>query len=84
MKTVTYTLEIILNETGFQEDELNEFIKHEIISPFDEKHLLFDEEDLTRLKLVRELKENCDPNFEALEVILYLVDQINFLQRKNE
>lgn len=83
MKSVTYTLEIVIHETGFKEDEVYALIEHEIIAPYDQSNLIFDEEDLRRLKLVRELKENCEPNFESLQVILHLIDQINYLQKKS-
>lgn len=82
MSKVTYTLEIILEQTGFVQNDLLAFIEHEIISPFDDTNMLFDEEDLGRLKLIKELKENCSSNNESIQVILHLVDQINFLRKK--
>jgi len=82
MTNITYTLEIILDETGFAEEELLEMIEHEVISPFDHSNMMFDQEDLRRLVLVKQLKENCNPNMESLEVILHLLDQIHYLRRK--
>jgi DNA-binding transcriptional MerR regulator len=82
MRNITYTLEIILDETGFREDDLIDFIEHEIITPFDDTNMVFDEEDLRRLKLIKELRDNCNSNHESLQVILHLVDQVHYLRKK--
>jgi hypothetical protein len=82
MKKVTYTLEIVLTQTGLDKNEIYEFMEHEIIVPFDATSLIFDDEDLTRLLLVKDLRDNCQTNLDSLKVILHLVDQIHFLQKK--
>jgi hypothetical protein len=82
MKKMTYSLEIVLEKTGLCESDLLELIGLELISPFDHQNLLFDEEDLRRVELIQQLKDNCHSNYESIQVILHLVDQIHYLRRK--
>lgn len=79
---ITYTLEMVTHKIGIEENEILNFIENNIISPYCNDELLFDDEDLTRLGLICELREHCDPNDEALQVILHLIDQIHSLQKR--
>lgn len=82
MSKITYTLEVITQKIGFREDEVLRFIETKIISPYALDELLFDDEDLERLRLISELQDQCEPNDESLQVILHLIDQIHYLQRQ--
>jgi hypothetical protein len=84
MNKITYSLDIVLTQTGFDKNEIFDFMDHEIIVPFDSVSLIFDDEDLSRLRLLRDLKDNCDTNLDSYKVILHLVDQIHFLQNKSK
>lgn len=78
----TYTLEVIIQKIGLEERDILNFIENNIISPYNNDDLLFDDEDLARLGLICELQEHCDPNEESLQVILHLIDQIHYLQKR--
>lgn len=82
MSKLTYTLEIITQKMGFSKDDILHFIESNTISPYNNDELLFDEEDLARLRLISELQEQCEPNQESLEVILHLIDQIHYLHKQ--
>jgi hypothetical protein len=82
MSKRTYTLEVIGQKIGFQEDDILRFVENSLISPYNFDELLFDEEDLARLRLISNLQEQCEPNEESLEVILHLIDQIHYLKKK--
>lgn len=84
MSKVTYTLEVITQKIGFREDEILHFIESNLISPYIYEELLFDDEDLERLRLISELQDQCGPNEESLQVILHLIDQIHYLQRQKD
>lgn len=84
MSKITYTIEIILQRVGLREEDVLRYIESNIISPYDEERLLFDDEDLRRLELVCDLKDNCNPNDESLQIMLHLIDQIHYLQALNK
>ena len=81
MSKVTYTLEVITQIIEFDEVDILHFIESNIISPYNCDDLLFDEEDLARLRLISELQDQCGPNEESLQVILHLIDQIHYLRK---
>ena len=83
MKHHTYTLKIVVEQSGFREDDIIKFIDFDIITPFDRDNLVFDEEDLQRILLIKHLRDNCSTNNESLQVILHLVDQIHYLKRSS-
>jgi chaperone modulatory protein CbpM len=65
--------------------ELNEFficscIENEWIKPCDAGRDLLDNEDIARMLLIRDLKEDFDVNDESVPIILHLIDQIHWLQ----
>lgn len=82
MNLTTYSLEVFCQKVGLGKDEILSYVKNRIISPHDQDNLIFDQEDYTRVALILELKENCNPNDESIEVMLHLIDQIHFLQNK--
>ncbi len=72
----------ITENYGISELEIQEWIQMKIIHPFDSVALIFDKEDIDRIRLICELKNQCDPNLYSLEVILHLIDQLNYLYKK--
>jgi DNA-binding transcriptional MerR regulator len=82
MSVEIYKIHYICENYGISQTEIHEWIQMEIIHPFDSSELLFDKEDLDRIRLICELKSQCDPNIHSLEVILHLIDQLNYLQKK--
>lgn len=82
MNISVYKLEYICLQNSISEEEVYQWIELEIIHPYDLENMLFDEEDLKRIGFICDLRERCSPNKESLQVILHLLDQVQFLQRK--
>ena len=59
-----------------------ECIRSEWIVPCDCENSLLDEEDIARIMLIRDLKNDFGVNDEAVPIILHLVDQIHTLQAR--
>lgn len=56
---------------------ITRFIEEEWILPFDQSTPIFDDEDLARIKLIWEFKNEFGVNDEAMPIILGLIDQLN-------
>lgn len=56
------------------------FVNEEWIYPKEPDQLGFDEEDLARIQLIQELREEFGVNDEAMPIILHLIDQLNRIQ----
>ncbi|MDC1174887.1 chaperone modulator CbpM [Bacteriovoracaceae bacterium] len=82
MSKITYTLEVVTQKVGIEEKDILNYIENNIVTPYRNDDLLFDDEDIARLILICELREHCDPNEESLQVILHLIDQIHYLQNR--
>lgn len=65
--------------SGLQADVILSYISYQWISPADAEHQVFDDEDLARLRLIRNLRESFEVNEAAVPIILHLVDQLNRL-----
>ena len=63
-----------------EEDLILRFINEEWVDPKESDHLGFDEEDLARIHLIQELREEFGVNDEAVPIILHLIDQLNLIQ----
>jgi chaperone modulatory protein CbpM len=75
-------LEEVCKVCGISEDIIIYFIEEEWIHPIDVDHKIFDEEDIARVRLIKELREDLGVNDEAVPIILNLIDQLNLLQSK--
>lgn len=73
----TFRLEEACNLCGVQKEIVIHFIEEEWIHPSDRESLDLDEEDVARLRLIRELKEDFGVNDEGMPIILQLLDQLN-------
>lgn len=62
---------------GVKKEIIIYFIEQEWIHPADQESVGLDEEDLARIRLIRDLKEEFGVNDEGLSIILNLVDQLN-------
>lgn len=78
-KSIMNIKEINLNYR-LSETFIIECIESKWISPCDCEKNLLDEEDLARLLLIRDLKEDFGVNNEAVPIILHLIDEIHALQ----
>lgn len=67
------------NLCGVKKEIIIRFIEEEWIHPADREHDDLDEEDLARIRLIRELREDFGVNDEGLSIILNLIDQLNRL-----
>jgi len=74
-----YHLKEVIEEFHISEDVVLYFIQQEWISPESPEDLSFDDEDMARIKLIHELKNQFGVNDEAVPVILHLVDHLNYL-----
>jgi chaperone modulatory protein CbpM len=54
------------------------------VTPCNPSEMLFDEEDLARLLLIRDLVERFEVNDEGISVILHLLDQLYFTRNQLE
>jgi chaperone modulatory protein CbpM len=61
---------------GLPEDELLEFIRRDWIEPAEHGPLPLDDEDVARIRLILELREDLGVNDEAIPIILRLLDQL--------
>lgn len=72
-----YTLEELEHCCGVESEHILHFVSHAWVRPIDSEKMIFDEEDLARIRLIYELQEVMDVNDEAIPVVLHLVDQLN-------
>ncbi|HXH31910.1 MAG TPA: chaperone modulator CbpM [Bacteriovoracaceae bacterium] len=56
------------------------FIEQEWITPLDQNEKLFDEEDIARITLICELRDELGVNDESMPIILKLLDQLHYLR----
>lgn len=59
-------------------EEIIHFIEEEWISPVETE--IFDDEDITRIRLIHELMSEFGVNEESVPIILRLIDQIHTLR----
>lgn len=58
------------------------YIQQEWIVPQDKGEQNFDQEDLARMILIRDLKQEMGVNDEAIPIVLHLIDQLHLLRRR--
>jgi chaperone modulatory protein CbpM len=75
-------IEEIVSECKLTPDIIFHCIEEEWVIPSDPDQLLFDEDDVLRIRLISDLKYNLGVNDEAIPVILHLIDQINHIHLK--
>ena len=75
-----FTIVEVSEITGLDRTHIVMFIEREWVSP-PERDVL-DEEDVARIRLIRELQEDFGANDDAIPLILHLVDQLCHLRNQ--
>lgn len=75
-----YAITEVSREIGVDREFILRCVRSEWVSPFSPESEEFDDEDLTRVRLIRELLENLGVNDESVPIILHLLDQIHALR----
>lgn len=77
-----FTMQQVVHEVGISEADLLLWIEQRWVLPSRSEHsFMFDDVDLARARLIRELRTDMMVNEEAIPVILSLLDQIHGLRR---
>ena len=69
---------------GVNKEVIIHFIEEDWIHPADEETMKMDEEDLARIRLICELKDDFGVNEEGMSIILHLLDQLNLIRLELE
>ena len=77
---ITYEITEIIELYEINEIFIYDCIEKEWIIPIDTEKKYLDMEDITRILLIRDLKEDFGVNDESIPVILHLVDQLHWSQ----
>ena len=77
-----YSVDEICEHLGIEGDVIVEFVRQEWVNPLSGSDGHFDDEDLTRMRLILQLTEHLDVNAEAVPIILHLIDQIHHLHQE--
>lgn len=70
----------VCEDFGLEERVIIHYIEEEWVSPVDSEQKMLDEEDIARIRLIKDLIDDFGVNEEAVPIILHLIDQINVLQ----
>jgi len=81
MERAIYQLKDACELMGVAEDLMREFVAKEWLRPAETGKLAFDDEDLARFRLIWQLQEDFGVNDEGVDIILHLIDELNFLRR---
>lgn len=65
---------------GINREVIIHFVEEEWLRPLNVEAFELDEEDIARIRLIRELTEDFGVNEEGLSIILQLLDQLNRIQ----
>lgn len=78
------TIEVLVSQTaGLSRDELDRWIRNEWVKPESVDDTIgFDELDIARVILIRDLRDDLEVNDAALPVVLSLIDQLYDLRRQ--
>lgn len=77
-----FTMQQVVREVGIAESDLQLWIEQRWVLPSRTgDDFLFDDVDLARARLIRELRSDMMVNEEAIPVVLSLLDQIHSLRR---
>lgn len=77
--TITFELTEAANQCGVNPELIKQFITSEWIDPLEPNELKLDEEDIARIQLICELRQDLGVNDEAVPIILHLIDELNHL-----
>jgi hypothetical protein len=77
---ITYEITEIIELYKVNEFFIYDCIEREWIIPIDTRKKLLDREDIARILLIRDLKEDFGVNNESIPIILHLIDQLHWSQ----
>lgn len=77
--TLTFELIEAAGRSGVPPEEIKQYIISEWVNPNDPQELKFDVEDIARIQLIWDLKEQLGVNDDAVPIILHLIDELNHL-----
>lgn len=77
--TLTFELTEAASRSGVNPELIKQYITFEWINPIDPLVPKLDEEDIARIQLIWDLKQEFGVNDEAIPVILHLIDELNHL-----
>jgi chaperone modulatory protein CbpM len=75
-----YGLTEVCELLSLEKDFLVHCLREHWIEPADPVESWFDHEDVARLRLIRELRQDFGVNDEAVPIILRLIDQLHYLR----
>jgi chaperone modulatory protein CbpM len=75
-------IEDVITCSGVSREVIVYYVQESWVSPIDPRELIFDEEDIARIKLIHELRRDLGVNDESIPIILHLIDQLNYLNLK--
>lgn len=81
MPNKKYSIVELCEELEINESEIFKTIEREWIVPLHGNGDIFNEEDLSRLQLILELKNDFHVNNEGIDLVLHLIDQLHSFQR---
>ena len=77
-----YAITEIIELYQLNEIFIYECIEREWIIPSNTEEKLLDREDVSRILLIKDLKEDFGVNDESIPIILHLIDQIHWLKSR--
>ena len=80
MKIMVYEITEIIELYGVNEFFIHDCIERDWIIPIDTEKKLLDKEDLDRILLIQDLKQEFGVNDESIPIILHLIDQLRWTQ----
>ncbi len=78
----TYEITEIIELYRLNEIFIYQCIEREWIIPSNSEETLLDKEDIARILLIKDLKEEFGVNDESIPIILHLIDQIHWLKSR--
>lgn len=77
---INYEITEIIELYKVNEFFIHDCIEREWIVPADIQKKFFDMEDITRILLIKDLKDDLGVNDESVPIILHLIDQLHWSQ----
>lgn len=77
-----YLVSEVCHRLGIDEEFISRCIEANWIRPAEPESVRLDEEDIARIELIRELREDFGANEEAIPIILHLMDQLYYLRSR--
>ncbi len=77
-----YPIKEASEKLGFQRAFIMKCIYCHWVKPFEIYSMNLDDEDLARIRFIRELKDDLGANDESISIILHLLDQLYFIKNR--